>query len=87
MKWMPKTYMILIGDKRNPMRKLIEHVMKRFFVKEKRSKLECVRKSKCPDCHAKNSMLEGPRGGMNVNVKCKNCGSKFNVTPLGTMRI
>ena len=34
----------------------------------------------CPDCDTP-SLLEGPRGGMSVNVKCGRCGAKFNVVP------
>ncbi len=32
----------------------------------------------CPDCDAM-TFLEGPHGGLSVNVKCENCGSEFNV--------
>jgi DNA-directed RNA polymerase subunit RPC12/RpoP len=35
---------------------------------------------KCPDCGG-TRFLEGPHGGMNVNVKCAGCGSKFNLVP------
>ncbi|GEM_PF-3524683 len=35
---------------------------------------------KCPDC-GKFDFLEGPRGGLAVNIKCTNCGSEFNVCP------
>lgn len=57
--------------------------------KERRpkSKLECVRKDKCPDCKVKGKILVGPRGGMSVNVRCCNCGSRFNITPFGVERI
>lgn len=65
-----------LKDRERTMKKSIKH-----------SKLECVRKSECPDCDAKNSMLMGPRGGASVNVKCENCGSRFNVTPFGVERI
>jgi len=55
--------------------------------KRPRLKLECVRKNKCPDCKVKGKMLRGPRGGMAMNVKCDNCGSRFNITPFGVVRI
>lgn len=32
----------------------------------------------CPDC-AGNKFLEGPHAGLAVNVKCDDCGSKFNI--------
>ncbi len=35
----------------------------------------------CPGCGGKE-FLEGPHGGMAVNVKCKKCGYKLNVCPL-----
>jgi ribosomal protein S27E len=31
----------------------------------------------CPDC-GNDKFLEGPHGGMAVNFKCAQCGSKFN---------
>ena len=34
-------------------------------------------KGKCPDCGG--DLLEGPHGGMSVNVKCEKCDSRFNV--------
>jgi len=34
----------------------------------------------CPDCKSKD-FLEGPHGGMNINIKCAKCGSKFNICP------
>lgn len=33
----------------------------------------------CPDCGSVKELLEGPRGGLAVNVKCGKCGSKFNL--------
>lgn len=35
----------------------------------------------CPDCQSDN-FLEGPSGGMCVNVKCENCGHTFNIFPM-----
>ncbi len=35
---------------------------------------------KCPDC-GKFDFLEGPRGGLAMNIKCAHCGSEFNVCP------
>lgn len=45
--------------------------------------LDALYKNMCPDCGGKE-FLEGPRGGMCVNIKCNNCGSKFNISE--TMR-
>ena len=32
----------------------------------------------CPDC-GKDELYKGPRGGMMVNIRCDNCGSRFNI--------
>lgn len=32
----------------------------------------------CPDCNGKD-FLEGPHGGLAVNIQCDNCKSKFNI--------
>jgi len=34
----------------------------------------------CPDCHGK-TFLKGPEGGCSVNIKCGDCGNKFNICP------
>jgi hypothetical protein len=36
----------------------------------------------CPDCGSPR-FLEGPHGGMNVNIQCANekCQSEFNIVP------
>ena len=31
----------------------------------------------CPDCGGR--LLEGPSGGLCINMKCSQCGNKFNV--------
>jgi len=36
----------------------------------------------CPDCGAKNTIMEGPHGGMAVNVKCSACNQGYNITPV-----
>lgn len=46
-------------------------------------------KSTCPDC-GHHPLMEGPHGGLSVNVHCGNpeCGSKFNfMGPFGVERI
>ena len=37
---------------------------------------------RCPDCQG-TRFLEGPHGGMCVNIKCAStsCGSEFNIVP------
>lgn len=35
---------------------------------------------KCPDC-GHDQFIEGPHGGMNVNIKCARCGARFNIIP------
>jgi len=50
--------------------------------------LERMTKEKCcPDCGSKK-FYEGPHGGAAVNVKCADCGHKFNLgLPLFVQRI
>lgn len=38
---------------------------------------QTLRKGTCPDCEV-GSFLQGPCGGISMNVKCDYCGSKFN---------
>lgn len=38
---------------------------------------EIFQEGKCPDCGVWE-FLEGPCGGMSMNIKCENCGSFFN---------
>lgn len=39
-----------------------------------------IEENTCPDCQ-QTGFLEGPHGGMSVNIMCANpvCGSEFNV--------
>ena len=38
-------------------------------------------RAKCPECGAIDSMLEGPHGGMAINIKCSECKTVFWTTP------
>lgn len=38
-------------------------------------------RGKCPQCGALDSMLQGPRGGLAMNIKCKYCHLVFWTTP------
>lgn len=38
-------------------------------------------KSCCPLCHTE-TLREGPCGGLCINVMCRTCGSRWNMTPL-----
>jgi len=42
---------------------------------------EIVDELTCPECGGKD-FLEGPHGGMAINVKCVKCGYVLNVVPL-----
>ncbi len=55
--------------------------------KKKGLELECIRKNECPDCKTKGQILIGPSGGMCTNVRCGNCGSRFNTTPFSVKRL
>ncbi len=37
-----------------------------------------LKKGICPDCGG-DEFLEGPRGGLAVNIRCKQCGAEFNI--------
>ena len=32
-------------------------------------------------CGAENCLLDGPRGGLSINVKCEECGQIYNIPP------
>jgi len=36
---------------------------------------------KMPCCGCED-FIEGPSGGMSINILCANCGAKFNMTPI-----
>lgn len=36
--------------------------------------------STCPNCHQRN-WIEGPHGGMSINLKCGDCGIWINAVP------
>lgn len=38
-----------------------------------------LRAGRCPFCGSRKGFQEGPHGGMSVNVKCANCGTKLNL--------
>lgn len=38
-----------------------------------------IRDGFCPACDSTESLLEGPHGGLSINVKCKKCGNQYNV--------
>lgn len=45
---------------------------------------EAFDKDRCPFCGNESHWLEGPHGGMSVNLKCKHCGTRVNfMGPLG----
>ncbi len=42
----------------------------------------------CPACGAKDSFLNGPAGGLAVNIMCSACKVKYNILPgLGAQTI
>lgn len=40
----------------------------------------------CLDCNSQ-ALVAGPMGGLAQNVKCSNCGSEFNVSPVRSHRL
>lgn len=43
---------------------------------------DILKKARCPCCEEDQAILSGPSGGMSVNVACKYCGSRYNLTPV-----
>jgi uncharacterized protein (DUF983 family) len=41
--------------------------------------LESLTRHRCPDCGG-GEFLRGPQGGLALNIACKACGHRFNVT-------
>jgi len=37
-----------------------------------------IDRNTCPDCKSVGTFLQGPCGGMSMNIMCAECGSKFN---------
>ena len=67
----------------------LEKPEKTYFCGDKLTDYEkkiVMGKGDCPDCGG--GLLEGPTGGLSVNVKCSLCGAKFNeMGPFGVERI
>lgn len=57
---------------RNPLSEKQKHIM--------------TKTKKCPDCGGKK-FVTGPSAGMATNIKCVDCGAKFNMHPMGIDRI
>ena len=38
-------------------------------------------RAKCPECGAEDSMLEGPHGGLAINIMCSQCKMVFWTVP------
>jgi hypothetical protein len=43
--------------------------------------LETLARRRCPDCGG-GAFLRGPQGGLSVNIECKVCHKRFNVTTM-----
>ena len=44
------------------------------------TEVEAMDSGECPDC-GNTGFLEGPHGGMCVNIMCASCGARFNILP------
>jgi hypothetical protein len=47
---------------------------------EERMKKEFYKKGKLPCC-GNTKFIEGPSGGLSLNIKCAACGEWFNICP------
>lgn len=45
-----------------------------------KAEVQALDAGNCPDC-GDHQFLEGPHGGMSVNIECATCGARFNVVP------
>jgi len=42
----------------------------------------------CPCCEQDEAFLEGPHGGMSINIMCRFCGTRLNFTDIfGTVKL
>lgn len=56
------------------------NIIKKFFEKKSDN-------LKCPNCK-NDKWIEGPSGGMSVNIECSKCGSRYNhMGPLGLQEL
>lgn len=61
------------------------YVLENINEEEKRMKYIFYEEQKMPCCGSK-SFIEGPTGGLCINIKCTQCNTWFNITPiLGTI--
>jgi len=52
-----------------------------YSQKQKKEMWACIHNDlKCPECGAEYTMLQGPRGGMAINIKCSKCKMVFWTT-------
>jgi hypothetical protein len=57
-----------------------------YWFKEAKRKSEDEEFLKCPWKGCEGDMLDGPSGGMSINVKCNTCERKWNLTEaMGSM--
>lgn len=72
-------------EKLNKINQNIKQIEKLPSLTKKQIK-RMMKKSRCPDCD-NEYWYGGPCGGGSQNMTCKQCGSKFNVSPLHVERI
>lgn len=48
---------------------------------EQRISMKMIADSICPNCSQNVMFLEGPGGGASQNIKCPDCGQKYNWCP------
>lgn len=53
-----------------------------YTQEQKKDMSTCIHiNAKCPECGAEYTMLEGPHGGLALNIKCSECKTIFWTTP------
>lgn len=65
------------------MPKLAPSITGKFYTQDQKDAMwhDICYRGKCPQCGGIDSMLQGPRGGLAENIKCKYCHMVFWITP------
>ena len=46
-----------------------------------RSVASLLVEGRCPDCAEPSAFVEGPHGGLSINIACRACGAEFTFCP------
>lgn len=63
-------------------KKLVDKFFKKTVISENEKLYDHLATKGCVDCGS-TEFFEGPCGGCAQNIKCVQCGSKYNIMPVG----